>query len=281
MSIWAHTLVKNEERYIWFAVMSVIDYIDRILIWDTGSTDKTVKIIKEIQRLYTKKVDFREVGEVDIKEFTNVRQEMLDETKSDWFMILDGDEVWWEDSIKEAVEFIKKDGKDYDSLVHRYYNIVGDIFHYQEELAGKYRIGGRTGHLNIRFVNRKISGLHFAKPHGQQGLFDENNTLIQERDKKRRFFFKKPAYMHFTNMIRSSNLEKDRTVPKRSIKFKYELGIAFPLDFYYPEVFFRSRPDIIPSPWLKRSRSYEVIALIQWPVKFLKRKIFKNGKTGY
>ena len=48
MSVWVHTLVKNEERYIWYSVMSVIDYIDKILIWDTGSTDKTVDIIKEI-----------------------------------------------------------------------------------------------------------------------------------------------------------------------------------------------------------------------------------------
>ena len=51
MKVWAHTLVKNEERYIWYAVMSVIDWVDKILIWDTGSTDKTVEIIKEIEKV--------------------------------------------------------------------------------------------------------------------------------------------------------------------------------------------------------------------------------------
>ena len=48
MKIWAHTLVMNEDRFIWYAVMSVIDYVDKILIFDTGSTDGTVRIIKGI-----------------------------------------------------------------------------------------------------------------------------------------------------------------------------------------------------------------------------------------
>ena len=49
MKIWVNTIVHNEENFIWFAVMSVIDYVDKVLIYDTGSTDKTVEIIKEIQ----------------------------------------------------------------------------------------------------------------------------------------------------------------------------------------------------------------------------------------
>src|SRR3989344_3752116 len=104
MKIWAHTLVKNEERYIWYAVMSVIDYVDRILIWDTGSTDKTFEIVEEIKKLYPDKVDFREVGNVDINQFTIIRNKMLDRTNSDWFMILDGAEVWWKGSISEIVK---------------------------------------------------------------------------------------------------------------------------------------------------------------------------------
>jgi glycosyltransferase involved in cell wall biosynthesis len=280
MTIWGHTLVKNEERYLWFSVMSVIEYIDRILIWDTGSTDNTLRIIKEIKKLYPNKVDFREVGEVNINEFTSIRQKMLEETESDWFMILDGDEVWWDDSIGEAVEFIRRNGRDYDSIVHRYYNAVGDIFHYQEEAAGRYRIDGKTGHLTIRFMNRKIPGLHFAKPHGQQGIFDGRGVLIQERDRHRRSFLDKRAFMHFTNMVRSSSIEKDQSVPKRSIKFKYELGVSFPSDFYYPEVFFRPRPDGVLGPWRKMDRNYLIKALFLTVPRKIKRRVFVRG-SGY
>ena len=49
-TITVHTLVQNEEKYLWFSVMSVIDFADEVFIWDTGSTDNTVPIIKEIKQ---------------------------------------------------------------------------------------------------------------------------------------------------------------------------------------------------------------------------------------
>ena len=51
-NIWVHTLVKNEEKYLWYAVMSVADFVDKVLLWDTGSSDKTVEIIKQIQNIF-------------------------------------------------------------------------------------------------------------------------------------------------------------------------------------------------------------------------------------
>ena len=88
MTIWANTIVNNEENFIWFAIMSVLDYVDKILVWDTGSTDKTVEVIKTIN---SNKLKFKEVGKVDPMEFTKMRQKMLEESKCDWILILDGD----------------------------------------------------------------------------------------------------------------------------------------------------------------------------------------------
>ncbi len=279
MKIWAHTLVKNEERYLWYAVMSVIDWLDKILIWDTGSTDKTVEIIKEIKREYPDKVDFKEVGEVDPQKFTAVRQKMLDKTNSDWLLLVDGDEVWWEDSIKTMVSTIRAEGNNLETIITVPYNIVGDIYHYQEEAAGRYEIDGRRGHFSLRAINRKIPGLHLKKPHGTQGFFDKNGILIQERAKKFRRFLDAP-FIHFTYMVRSSSREKDLKVPKRKTKLKYELGISFPLDFYYPEVFFRPRPEIVPSPWIKMDKKYFAKALVQTPLRKIKRRLI-HGKAGY
>lgn len=280
MKIWAHTIVKNEERYTWYAVMSVIEFLDKILIWDTGSTDSTCDIIKEIKRLYPNKVEFREVGNVDIGQFTEVRQEMLKVTRSDWFMILDGDEVWWNDSIKKNIYFIKNWGTQYESIVNSYYNIVGDIYHFQEEEAGKYSIDDKCGHLTIRFINRAIPGLHYEKPHGQQGLYDKNGILIQNRPKDMRKHLEL-AYLHFTNMNRSSSREKDLLVPKREMKYKLDIGNKFPNDFYYPEVFFRSRPSTISSPWLNRSKEYVLRSLLKRPGQIIKRRVLKNTESGY
>lgn len=279
-SIWVHTLVKNEERYLWFAVMSVVDFVDRILLWDTGSTDKTLDIIAEIKRAKGEKIFFKEVGEVNPEEFTQVRQQMLDQTKSDWLMIVDGDEVWWEGSIKKVAATIQSAGDKLETIVSPYYNVIGDIYHYQEQEAGKYRIDEKNGHINIRAVNKNIPGLHLEKPHGQQGFYDQAGHLIQERPKNCRRFLEAP-YLHFTNMRRSSNGYLDRRVPKRSRKFKYEIGLPFPKNFRYPQVFYQPKPEIVPSPWEKMSRSYFLRAWLETIPKKLKRKINHSNRIGY
>ncbi|HJX58976.1 MAG TPA: glycosyltransferase [Patescibacteria group bacterium] len=278
-SIWAHVLVKNEERYVWYAVTSVIDFVDKVLLWDTGSTDKTPRIIKEIQKRYPGKIDFKEFGEVTPQGYTDLRQKMLEETTSDWFMILDGDEVWWEESIKEVVRRIQEKGDRMESVVVRMVLPIGDIYHYQEEEAGMYKIDGRVGHLTIRFINRSIPGLYTAKPHGQHGYYDENNILIQGRTPAKRMFVDR-SYMHLTHLIRSSGLMEDRKVPKRDIKYKYELGRPFPKDFYFPEVFFRPKPEIVASSWGRMSAKFFSRALIETPLRKIKRRIYKR-RIGY
>lgn len=278
-SIWVHTLVKNEERYLWYAVMSVIDHVDKILLWDTGSTDKTKDVIREIQKIKGDKIDFKEVGSVDPEQFTKVRQEMLDQTKSDWFLIVDGDEVWWDKSIKEVVKTIQEENN-LEMIVSPYYNVIGDIYHYQAESAGRYQIDERHGHINIRAINREIPGIHFEKPHGQQGLYDKDGILIQERSNKYRKFVDAP-YMHFTNMIRSSSRQSDLNVPKRDRKFKHEIGLSFSKDFHYPEIFYQEKPEIVSSPWNKMSQTYFIRGSGETLLKRIKRKILPNTKVGY
>ena len=280
MSLWAHSLIKNEERYIWYSLMSIIEYVDKIMVWDTGSTDKTPQIVNQIKQRYPSKIEYKECGDVNAEQYTVFRQKMLHATKSDWFMILDGDEVWWDESIKKLKDTIFKAGNKLDSIVNPYFNVVGDIFHYQPEKAGKYEIDGKRGHLTIRAMNRKIPGLYTSKPHGQHGYFDGKGKLIQDRDPKKRLFIDAP-FLHFTHMVRSKSLSKDKEVIKRNIKYKYELGKSFPMDFYYPEVFFREKPDIVPNIWIKADGKYVVKALIQTPLKKIKRKYFSLKRSGY
>ena len=280
MQIWAHSLVRNEGRYLWFAVTSVINYVDKVLLWDTGSTDDTPEIVEELKRAYPDKIVSKSVGRVDINRFTEVHQEMLEATQADWVLLLDGDEVWWDSGIEEALAVIRKKGGSLDSIGCRYYNLVGDIYHYQDESKGRYKIGSSRGHLTIRAFNAKIPGVHFGRPHGQIGIFDRHGVLVQEMDAKRRFFLNKKTYLHFTHMPRSNNRAGDKEVPKRGKKLKYELGHEFPLDFYYPEVFFRSRPDIVLSPWARVDSKYRLRAALEMPAKFVKGRLTQNG-SGY
>lgn len=281
-TITAHCLVKNEARFVWFSVMSVIGYVDKVLLWDTGSTDGTLEIIEEISKRQEakRKIDFREVKSVNPEGFTKVRQEMLDKTDTDWFLIVDGDEVWWQDNICRLVSVIEKKGHLLESIVVPTYNLVGDVFHYQEEAAGQYKLAGKKGHYNLRAVNRKIPGLRSSGPHGTWGWVDETGRMIQDRDPQRILFVDAP-YLHTTHLPRAAIREKETDVPKRAMKLKYEIGIEFPKDFYYPEVFFRPKPDIVLSPWEKMSGEFRIRAALETPFKKLKRRLFPKQKAGY
>ncbi len=275
MKIWAHTLFKNEERWLWFAVTSVIDSVDKILLWDTGSTDRSWEIAKELKSKYKDKIDIKCYGDTTPETFPKVRQAMLDATKADWFIVVDADEIWWDDSIRNLVSSIKNE-KQAEAFVVPNYNVVGDIFHYLPQSAGNYRFGSKKGNYALRAV-KVIDGLKSVGQHGVWGWADSDGKQIQERNT---FKFIDAPYIHTTFLPRGESREFDLLVPKRSKKLKYEIGIKFPRDFYYPESFFKSRPDFILSPWQTMTNSYRLKAYIQTPIKKMKRRFVKN-KIGY
>lgn len=279
MKICVHTLFKNEERFLWYSVMSVINHVDKVLLYDTGSTDNSALIAEEIKKMFPDKVEFKKAGNVDPKEFTKVRQEMLDRTKEDWFLVVDADEIWWDTSVRKVVKKVKKNGDRLESISVPMVYLIGDMFRYQEESAGKYKIADKTGHISLRGINRKIPGLTSSKPHGTWGWTDEEGKMIQERDKKKILFIEAP-YLHATHLRRSETKEKDREVVKRSQKYKYELGIPFPKDYYYPEVLFKKRPEIVDSVWKRMDTSFYLKALLETPLRKAKRRLFR-GKVGY
>ena len=48
MKIVAQCLIRNEERWIWYALKSVLDHVDLIQVWDDDSQDQTTAIIESI-----------------------------------------------------------------------------------------------------------------------------------------------------------------------------------------------------------------------------------------
>ncbi|EKD94487.1 MAG: glycosyltransferase [uncultured bacterium] len=277
MEISAHLVVKNEENFVWYSVMSVIDYVDKLLIWDTGSTDNTLNIIEKINN---PKIILKKLSPINFDE-GKIRQLMLDATKSDWFIVLDADEIWWDGSIQLVTETIRNEGHQLESIVVPTVNMIGDMFHFQGNDAGRYELAGKVGHFGLRAINRKIPGLHGQGEHGVFMWADQNQTKIESRDQKK-IKFLDASYIHTTHLKRSDTLEGEKEVYKRAKKLKYEIGIEVPKDFYYPEVFFRTRPDFIKSPWETPDPKYKFIASIETPLKkFRRRYLMKGVKHGY
>lgn len=291
----AHVLVKNEARFIWFSVMSVIDYVDRVRIWDTGSTDGTLEIIDEIlktqvgkEKVILKKIAPAHFNEelvrqamLDEKEegFAKVRQEMLDITIADWFIVVDADEIWWDDSISKVTKFIREKGENYESIVVPTVNLVGDMYHHQEKAAGMYHLAGKVGHYNLRGVNRKIPGLKSLGEHGVWGWADGKDKMIQDRDVKKVKFLNAP-YLHATHLQRAGRRAADLEVYKRDFKLKHEIGISFPKDYFYPEVFFRPRPKIVGSVWTPMNNRFRLKSFVETPLRKIKRRILPYS-VGY
>jgi len=86
--------------------------------------------------------------------------------------------------------------------------------------------------------------------------------------------------MHASFLRRSNNKQGDSNVPKRGHKLKHEIGINFPKDYYYPEVFFRTKPSIVKSPWERMDRGFYLKSLVQTPLRRIKRRLVWGG-VGY
>lgn len=86
---------------------AVYAYTDEIRVYDTGSTDDTVNVIKrEFPKVILCQYDLRSLGEVWTnskrdKELTNLLNKIKSETESEWILKIDDDEIFPPALLKE------------------------------------------------------------------------------------------------------------------------------------------------------------------------------------
>lgn len=268
MNLTGHMLVKNEQNWIWYAIQSVLPHLSKLIIFDTGSTDDTVPIIHTIN---SKKIQFHSRPIKSRSDIVTARQEMHQLTRTNWYLLVDGDEVWPTKSINKLKHALNSAPTQTIGAVVRTRNCVGDIFHYQPESAGHYQLKGRTGHLTIR-AYKKSTDYSWTGEYPLEGYTHKSGKLLNQQDS--RLIFVDTYYYHLTHLKRTTD-EQASSVIDRIKKFKLEIGI--PADrTQIPEVFFRSRPDIVPDPHVTYTPTQKLLAHILTPIKHLKRKINKS-----
>jgi len=94
-------IVKNEENNLEKCLNSIRDFIDEIIVVDTGSDDKTKEIAK---RLGAKVFDFKWTND-----FSAARNFALKQTSCDWVLQLDADEILAEGEGAKIRELTKRD----------------------------------------------------------------------------------------------------------------------------------------------------------------------------
>jgi len=233
-----HCLVKNEENFIWYAINSVLLYVDKIMVWDNGSTDRTVDIVKTV---HSPKIAFEKHATTSREGVGHLRQEMLDSTPKnyDWLFLLDGDEIWSSRSLIKVINYVNEHPSA-KAIVTKTFNLVGDIYHRLPEKFGQYSFLGKTGNFSLRFINLLATpGLHVSKPYGTEGYYDKDNLPVQDTQG---IAFVNTEYFHATHLPRSSTSEN---VFDRPYKLKYYLGEKNDRSTM-PETFFSKRPALVP-----------------------------------
>jgi glycosyltransferase involved in cell wall biosynthesis len=274
-NITANMMVKNEEKWIWFAIMSVIDFVDHIIIFDTGSTDNTVDIINKLINTnnLADKITFEEKGSVDKNQFTLLRQEQLNRTKTKWFLLVDGDEIWYKKTLINLIESINNNAH-YTMIATRFHNCVGDIFHYKNFKSESYKIKDVFGSITIRAYSKDIEGIYCGGPYGIEGYFDINNNEVQKDEIN--IFIQDGFYLHTSYLQRSSSIMKDWKIPYRRNKVFARINNKVDKDFKFPEVFYIDRPSNINNPFQKMGFKYYLFRTMYLVLKTVKFFIVKK-----
>jgi len=119
-------IVKNEEEFLDNCLKSVHEYVDEIIIVDTGSTDGTV----EIAQKYTDKIYFHPCE----NNFSKHRNQSLSYATGDWIFQLDADEELFAEDGPNLKKVVKSGKADYyqcifydmkkDGSVHGTFNLI-------------------------------------------------------------------------------------------------------------------------------------------------------------
>ena len=247
--ITAHSIIKNEENWIWYSLMSVLDQVDEIIVYDTGSTDNTIEIIESIN---SPKIKLKKVDSITSKNFSNYKNQMLGETKTNWFFALDGDEIWNKEMFKIVIDRLKEASENkVGGLVH-YLEFVKDIMHYyrgHEQKIYPYNIKRSYGWMTTRFIKQQKT-LESRNNYGMEGWW-VNDHELQASGYDNLIWNYDVYYFHARNLLRSSTEEKDKEVMLRVQKRHHNKIGEIPKKYgdviiNYPEVFWYDHPKIVP-----------------------------------
>ncbi len=275
----AHMVVKNEEKWIWYSIKSVIDYVDKFIIFDTGSSDSTVDIIKWFleNENYKDKIIFEEKGGVNRQEFVKLRHEQVVRTETDYFFVIDGDEVYYEEQMIELRKALDSN-EAYDCGIMRFVCCAGDIYHYRDTRKEHYCFEGKTGAITMRVFSNHIEGISCGGEDGQwDGYYDINLKRVKPENGFKTFWGT-GFYLHMSYLQRSSSIKKDAEIKwpgNRISKLRTSStwDFAFPADFAFPKVFYDERPDMVDSPWKKQRN---IIRICMQFVKNIKMRIIQK-----
>jgi hypothetical protein len=181
-------LAKNEEEIISNAIKSVQSFADEILILDTGSEDKTIKISKDLGcQVFSYEWE---------NDFSKARNKLISLAKSDWILMLDSDEVINYESSKlikillstldnkktysnKIINFMDSDNNINNSLIHYMPRLIPNNNKF--EYTGKIHetIKSKDNNDNFLVNIQEIEIYHYGY---KKSKIKEKNKLIRNKE---------------------------------------------------------------------------------------------------
>ena len=194
-SLTVQMVVKNEP-FIYYSVKSIYDDADVIMLVDTVSDDKYTK--SDIDRILDedvdKKIEFKSIPiEVDQTPFTHdkwevyaeawkgkfacgrIRQMQIDDTKTDYFMQVDGDEVHYDNVVKRIKELILPQFSDEILWARLPFYMFCDTKH----ILGYKKAMGRIFTTKKMYVTADFPEMHYVR---ELGRYSRSRFCMEARN---------------------------------------------------------------------------------------------------
>jgi len=233
------TIVKNEP-FIYYAIKAVYNYCDKILLYDTGSTDEHT--LEDIQQLLAEDVEqkivFKQVEITPGEELWSldtvqdvieerrglptkgqVRQMQIDDTETDYFMLVDGDEIHYKSTMEYVVNTLipnfPKDKLCVGFPLNWFYDLDSTFTSHTFPVNGRLMPTDKVV-MNDESPNEK----HLIKATGEHFTYEHPQYLTLNNVK---------PYAHFESMLKP--WRRKHLVPKENITVFNDI---------YPEIIYEN-----------------------------------------
>jgi len=99
MTVWLYTVCRNEELLMPYFLRHYSKFVDRIIVYDANSTDRTREIVSQQPQVELRRFDYCEkFDDVAFVEFTS-KQYLEARGRADWVIWVDADEFLFHNNI--------------------------------------------------------------------------------------------------------------------------------------------------------------------------------------
>ena len=223
--ITAIILTYNEEKHISRCINSVLNFVEEIVVIDSGSNDKTIDIVNSIPNTRLVKNKF-----INQAKQINWALDNL-EFKTDWLFRIDADEHIDLDFVNEISNFLKLNQVKFDGI-----SVLRKLIFFKKEIS----YGGQFPHKTVRLWKKnkgRSQDLWMDEQISVDGkvynfdkfIIDENLNDLKWWINKHKKYAQREALSFFLVNDKNTLIKKPSDKSKNNKYYKYKIYYKMPM----------------------------------------------------